>query len=278
MNTPANDMAVRLPHPRLRPFIEEYVGYQMSGFEPGTHAGLPSDRLTMIIALDDPLDVEDGHHPGTRNQFWGMLGGLHSVPATVFHPGRQHGVQLGITPRGAAALFGVPASAMARHTEHLEAVAPAFADELVSRVSAAPTWNARWAILDEIFLRVLDVDRELPVELERAWALLQQTHGRASVGELADAAGWSRRHFTKRFDEHYGLTPKTIARVVRFDRAQRMLRLPTRPSLAAVAAACGYADQAHMTREWAEFAGAPPTTWITDESFSEIPSVQDDHR
>lgn len=266
------EYVTRLPHPRLRPFVEQYAGYLTSGIEPGVHAGLPSGTLTMIIAFDDKLDVEDGHRSGHRDAYWGMIGGLHSAPAVVHHPGRQHGVQLDVTPRGASALFGVSAASIARTTEHLDDVAPSFAAELVDRVSGADSWRTRWAVLDQIFLRVLNLDRELPAELERAWALLAGSQGMATVGDLADRAGWSRRHFTKKFNDHYGLTPKTMSRVLRFERAQRMIRLPTRPSLGSVAAACGYADQAHMTREWVEFAGSAPTTWIQDET---LPSVQD---
>ena len=272
MAEPENDYVSRLPHPRLRPFIESYSGYRMSGFDAGTHAGLPSASLTMIVSFDDQLDVENGHVKGHRDSYWAMIGGLHSRPATVHHLGRQHGMQLALTPRGSAALFGIPARELAQRTEHLEAVAPAFAAELVDRISSAVTWRTRWAILDEIFLRVLSLERELPDELERAWSLLTERHGTATVHELADRAGWSRRHFTKKFSEHYGLSPKMMSRVLRFERAQKMLRLPTRPSLGSIAAACGYADQAHMTRDWVEFAGAAPTLWLADES---IPSVQD---
>ena len=218
----------------------------------------------MIIAFDEQLDVVDGHHY-ERHQFWAMLSGLHSAPAMVHHQGFQHGIQLDVTPRGASALFGVPASALARQLARLDDVAPQFGPELIDRVSTARTWRARWAILDEIFLRVLNLDRELPAELEHAWALLTTTHGSIAVVDLADQIGWSRRHFTKKFNEHYGLTPKTMARILRFERAQRMLRLPTRPSLGSVAALCGYADQAHMTRDWVEFAGSAPARWLASD-------------
>ena len=44
-------------------------------------------------------------------------------------------------------------------------------------------------------------------------------------------------------------------------------------SLATIAADCGYADQAHMAREWRALAGASPTQWLADER---LPFVQDD--
>ncbi len=262
-----NDFASRAAHPRLRPFVDEYQGYRMAGLAPGTHAGLPSQFLTFIVAFDDMLDVSTTPDDADRTNYWGMLAGLHATPATVYHPGRQHGIQLSVTPRGATALFGVPASALAGEVTHLDAVVPRWADELIHRLSAAGSWRTRWAIVDDVLLRELGDESRLAPELEQAWETMRAFHGAVPVSELAREVGWSRRHFSDRFRSAFGLTPKTMARVLRFERAQKLLRLPTAPSLASVAAACGYADQAHMTREWAEFAGSPPTTWLQDESL-----------
>lgn len=271
---PVSEFVSRLPHPRLRPFITEYTGYRIGGVEPGTHAGLPSRSLTLIVAFDDPLDVE---HPSGgaagRDTYWAMLGGLHSTPATVRHPGRQHGVQLRLTPQGVPALFGVRAAAFASDVVHLEDVVGPAARELVDRLSSTPTWPARWAVLDDVFLRMVTKETRRPDQLDHAWSLLIGSNGSIGIQDLAREVGWSRRHLAGTFKRRFGLSPKTLARVVRFEQAQRLLRLPTRPSLASVAAVCGYADQAHMTREWKRIAGTSPTSWLTDEP---IPILQDD--
>jgi AraC-like DNA-binding protein len=56
-----------------------------------------------------------------------------------------------------------------------------------------------------------------------------------------------------------GLPPKLVARIVRFERLTE--RVTTEPAVdwAAVAAACGYFDQAHLAREVRELAGVTPT-------------------
>ena len=58
-----------------------------------------------------------------------------------------------------------------------------------------------------------------------------------------------------------------MSRVLRFERAKGLIQAPTRPSLSGVAAACGYADQAHLTREWSVFAGSSPTRWMRDDTL-----------
>lgn len=254
-----------VPHPRLRPFVEEYSGYRIRGAAPGVHAGLPSKSLTFIVAFDDPVDVEGGFVE--RDRYWAMLAGLHVGPALIRHDGNQCGVQLSITPAGATALFGVPAGVLAHQVVHLDAVVPE-ADELVERLTEARSWHARWAVLDSVLLARLSPDDAMPPELARAWLSLVRGHGAIGIGELAASVGWSRPHLSRRFTAAFGMSPKVMSRVVRFERAQQLLRLPTRPSLASVAAVCGYADQAHMTREFREFAGSPPTAWMADEMIS----------
>ncbi|WP_249715084.1 helix-turn-helix domain-containing protein [Rhizomonospora bruguierae] len=85
------------------------------------------------------------------------------------------------------------------------------------------------------------------------------------MASLAREIGWSTRYLSRRFAE-IGLAPKVAGRVARFDRARRLMvaRGGAYP-LAALAADCGYADQAHLTREFGALAGAPPARWWREE-------------
>ena len=79
---------------------------------------------------------------------------------------------------------------------------------------------------------------------------------------MAREVGWSERHLAARFRTEIGLTPKAAARVIRFDRARRMI-----PGAAApiVAAECGYADQSHLVRDFVAFTGLAPGAWLAAE-------------
>jgi transcriptional regulator GlxA family with amidase domain len=110
-------------------------------------------------------------------------------------------------------------------------------------------------------------------ELRHVWQALVRSGGTAPIGTLAAGVGWSRQHLTRRFGDEFGLGPKLAARVIRFERARRMLQAtPSFVTIAQVAAACGYYDQAHLNRDFAELAGCSPTAWLT----GELPSFQDD--
>ncbi len=105
---------------------------------------------------------------------------------------------------------------------------------------------------------------------------------RISISDLATEVGYSRRHLHHRFTTQYGITPKGAGRLVRFQESVGLLRgserrrrgdgLDHRPSLGDVAVRAGFYDQAHMTREWNDLAGCPPSVWLADE---ELPFVQD---
>jgi AraC-like DNA-binding protein len=260
----------RLPAPALRPFIAWYAGYREVGSRPGQHRGLPSPYLTLIFTLDEPLRLAvhvDPRVPASEHDT--LLGGLHTAPALVTHPGRQSGVQLALSPLGARALLGLPAGQLAGLDIEAADVLGALAYEVKERMRAAPNWRERFAILDGLLLRHGRWDRTVPPEVVQAWRRVLDTGGILPVSGLAHEVGWSSRHLATRFRAEIGLTPKAAARVVRFDRTRRLLQRSVatgrRPALADAAATCGYFDQAHLAREFGALAGCSPSRWLAEE-------------
>ncbi|WP_040338849.1 helix-turn-helix domain-containing protein [Candidatus Blastococcus massiliensis] len=258
------------PHPALRPFVAAAVGYDHEGLPPGEHLGLPSPWLTLILTLDEPLVMAAHPDPGqSPGRFDALVGGLHTRPARIAHPGRQAGIQLSLTPAGARALLGVPAGALASVDLHLDELLGRAADEVLGRVRAAEGWAERFAVLDAVLLRRLRPADEIPDGVAEAWRLTTTSHGRLRVAEVARRVGWSPRYLEQRFRAETGLGPKEAARIARFDVARRALAgrvAAGHPAdLAGLAAAGGFADQAHLTREWRAFSGLPPTRWLAAE-------------
>jgi AraC-like DNA-binding protein len=84
----------------------------------------------------------------------------------------------------------------------------------------------------------------------------------ARTGDVASALSLSSRQLRRRWQAAIGYGPKTFQQVVRFRRFVSRLDAVSSPGaldLATVAFETGYADQAHLTRECARFAGVPPT-------------------
>jgi AraC-like DNA-binding protein len=93
--------------------------------------------------------------------------------------------------------------------------------------------------------------------MTRAAALLRDPAARAE--EVARDVGLSVRQLRRRCHAAAGYGPKTLQRVLRFQRFVRMVDAPEGPpDLALAATAAGYADQAHLTRECGELSGLTP--------------------
>ena len=272
---PVSESVAGLPAAGLRPFIAGYSGYRQAGMEPARHAGLPSPYLTLIFTLDEPLTIAAHPDPRQPGGSYGTLaGGLHTRPALITHDGYQSGIQVALSPVGARAVLGVQAGDLAHVDVEGDEVCGALATEVQQRIQAAATWAERFDVLDEVLLGRLrryrlDGGQDVSGEVGFAWHRLLTTRGAIAVSALADETGWSSRHLRSRFAAEIGLTPKAAARVVRFDRARRLLQRRAaagRPlDLAALAAHCGYYDQAHLDAEFKVLAGAPPTTWLASE-------------
>ncbi len=267
-----SDGAIGRPAPALRPYVERYAGYRMEGYGPGIHRGLPSHTLTLGVSMADPVDMARMPDPTQAPAaMMTLLGGLHASAVTIRHDGSQYGVHLNLTPLGSRAFFGLPASELASTVVDLRDVLGREAASLPERLRELSTWELRFAALDDLLARRVREPAGPRAEVSWAWTRLLATAGEGAVADLAAEVGWSRRHLGELFRRELGLAPKLAARVLRFERACRMLQRDPRPSIADVAAICGYFDQAHLTRDWNDLCGCTPTVWMAEE----LPSVQD---
>lgn len=128
-------------------------------------------------------------------------------------------------------------------------------------------WPWAWSLIGDRPLAALrgrwrPYDGPGPDEIEARLAGAQDLAaiGRAilaagSVGEMCLGTGMSPRALQRWFARHVGLPPRHYLRLLRFQKAFE--RVPDQPSLADHAAAQGYADQAHMAREFRDLAGVP---------------------
>lgn len=253
-------METGTPHPALNGLIGAYQGYDHVLDPAAVHFGLPSPGATLVVEFDAPLDIA-WLSKRERTLLHCSVSGLHTSAVVVHTHGRQYGVHVNISPAGFRRLLGLPIATLTETTADLGDVLPGRG--LHERLAALDDWPARYRLLDEVFLHALDRGRAMvPADLRAVQTLVGRARGGIGVSELAGHVGYSRRRLLARFRSEFGVGVKEYSRIVRFTYAHRMA-LTGRP-LAQVAHLAGFADQAHLSREWRVFAGRTPRATLAE--------------
>ena len=245
------EVARREPPEALRPLLHH--GPEGGAQTRGSASELrevPFPGLPLILNLGPPWQVD-----GER-RLDSFTAGMGTRPSTVRGEATWACVELRLTPQGAHRLFGIAMHELANEAVELGLLVPE-GRELESRLRETPAWPERFDLVDAFLLRRLAASRPADPAVAWSWHHLYESRGTTAIATLATELGWSHRKLIARFRDEIGLAPKAVARVMRFDRATTALRNPE-PSLAQVAFECGYADQAHLNREFRELAGVSP--------------------
>ena len=239
-----------LPHAALGGGVRRYYGFEETTAGPVRRREGPGSDVVVVLSFGHEWRIDEARHTS-------FVGGLHDRQVETEHGGRAHGIQIDLAPPTAHALFRVPLHTLAHRTVAVEDVLGREGEVLVERVAEASTWSERFAVLDAALgSRLAGV---APPDAGVVWAYgrLRATHGRARIGALARELGWSRARLAARFREQVGVAPKTVARMLRFERAAALAEHRDR-SWAEIAAVCGYYDQSHLVNEFRAIAGRTP--------------------
>lgn len=250
----------RPPRAALRPFVD--LLWSSDGSAP-TAAGrrelvLPTGALHLVVRLSDsPLRVfRDLDDPFGFTVATAVIGGARAAPYVkdIARPVPTVGALL--RPGAAGLLLGAPAGAFSgAHWALADVWGAAAVDRLRSRLAETVSPTRRLDLFEGALLDRLAGVRRIDPRILHALTRLRQA---TPVAAVAADCGASHRHFTALFREAVGLAPRAWCRVQRFGRA--LDRLTAEPGIgwAELAAAEGYADQPHFTREFRALAGVTP--------------------
>ncbi len=253
-------LTMRRPVGTAARFVERIVGYEERG------VGLPGSIETatlivpLVISFGEAFSIGLGRRAAPSERYGSFTSGLFAGPVHIASSGRAACIQIDFTIPGACRFFRLPLSELAGRMVALEDLDDAGLALLRRRLGDAGNWQTRLDLAERFVAERLVECDETDTIVERVCRAVGATGGRVRVTRMAESLGLSRRHLTDRFVATVGLGPKTVARMARFQSALAMAGNNT--EWADVAAACGYADQAHLTREFAEFAGTTPARWL----------------
>jgi AraC-like DNA-binding protein len=183
--------------------------------------------------------------------------GLHERQVTTEHDGWSEGLQVSLAPPVARAILGLPLETLAQRVVPLE-------DVLRTPELGGRSWQERFHAVDALLRRRFADSRPPAREVLWAWRRLSATHGRIPIGALVSELGWSRKRIAARFRDSIGVTPKTYARLLRFERARSLAAAEAKPEWGRIAFECGYYDQSHLVHEFRAISGRTPETFFQD--------------
>jgi AraC-like DNA-binding protein len=152
--------------------------------------------------------------------------------------------------------LGIPGDRITDLVLPLDSLWGARAKRLLDQLTSAATTKECTGIFEASLPAEQDAN---PVRRAISW--MEQRHGCVRTDEVAGHAGLSERQFRRACLEQAGLTPKLLARVLRFRHALSLVPLHA-GTFARLALDCGYYDQAHFINEFHDFAGRAPGEFV----------------
>jgi AraC-like DNA-binding protein len=234
------------PAPELRPLVASYWIFRVEGaLPPGFEHSVPPDgAVSMFFTLQGGFTMVVG--PRTEPQRPPVRAG------DVFY-----GVRF--WPGAARAGLLSDLSRLRNEVAPLEQVLPGrWSAEFRAALADGPGDEEAVRRLDRVWAplapRAADLD---PVVMRTVFAVIQ-SQGQTTVARLAADAGVSERHLRRRFTRDVGLSPKEFARVRRLRSSIVEALGSAERCWVELAAAGGYADQAHLVKEYKRLSGLAP--------------------
>lgn len=223
-----------------------------SGIKPDAPA-LPDGCPELVLNFGDPCRAIGPSGRLSSQPPYALVGQI-TRPFLVSPTGSLDLIGVRFTPTGAARLHQ-PMSVLT--DTWMDASRLPHARELLSAVAGARDGGDRLTVVRAALSKLPETGLPVDARVERAVAHIERTHGSAPIEEVAASSATTPRHLQRLFKRYVGITPKLLARMRRFQRVFAAWREEP-DSWAAVAIGCGYSDQAHLIRDFAELGGAPP--------------------
>ena len=209
----------------------------------------PDGRIELVVHLGDRprLRGDAGVQPRA------MIVGQMLTATRLECDGRMHAIGVRFTSNGARAWLRLPLRQITSRIEDAHGVCGSAASCVRRAIEQGRGTDERLTAAEHAVRRALRPEDGAARAIAHAVRIVERHAGTVSIDALARACGLGPRQLERRFLDEVGVSPKAFARIVRFQQALRALRAGTPP--ADVAAACGYADQPHLAREFRRFAG-----------------------
>ena len=247
------------PSPALERYIECFWSISSKGMPAPADAGtiMPDGAVELVLNFGEIVERRQNDRPNATRLKHMVVGQMDHC-ARVDYKGAVDLLGVRFHPAGAFPFFNVPANEYSGQILRLDDLTRHLEGQIQNRIDPGWSMQARMAELQNILIDSLREKPQRDHTVELAVRIIQRAQGQISISALLSEIGVSKRHLERKFQQSVGLSPKLLGRILRFRHAWEKIDDPGPRDWAGLALSLGYYDQAHLIRDFNQFAGGPP--------------------
>ena len=252
----------RRPHPPLNNFVECFWTLESDAPSTQPERILPDGCVELILNFGAQFSQHDDGR--LKLQPRSFLVGQMTGPILISPTGPVQLLGIRFHPGGTLPYLRVPLHEITDEVVGLGGLSNKLERELLQVTSIESSLEKKTAAVENFLIaQLLKGDQDF--RLMRLAARIVKTGGLVSVDRLASDAGVSSRQLERRFLREVGLGPKLLGRIIRFQQVFRAVE-QSNSAWAGIAIECGYYDQAHLIRDFNQFARQTPAVLFSNQS------------
>ncbi len=257
------------PSAILQPYVDTYW---LLSFEGGAGEYSPDQYCIPIGMAEIVITIDDGEYDIQANGQWFplpdmLMCGVYNDKVVWRATGTTRKFGIRLKPETLHMLFKAPSSVLYTDFTDFENIVGNNAKRFVEQLAEAPDVATLISRTDAFMQLQLNKHKQEHNYLIEAVKLIRSSKGSISVDAICKSVYVSPRQLQRSFHKEMGLSPKAYQRLIRFRNVYRDMRnLQTAGGWAGLSYDLGYADQAHLIREFKEFTGFMPTELLSNKS------------
>lgn len=217
----------------------------------------PIGCMQLVFHKGTPLFVSTSGY----SQSYATISGQTNYPSYVKSSGNLKMIVTVLKPYAAGCLLRLPCHLLHNREVAAEDLGDTSLNELSKRILEIESDEDCINLIEMWLLhRISDLSCDLNTNRVRGAVREINRNPFVSVSKLAEATNLSRKQFNRIFSDVLGMNPKEFYRIVRFQRALKMMqnKAETVEHYSDIAYACGFPDQSYMIKEFKTFTGLTP--------------------
>ncbi len=226
---------------------------------------LPDGCLELLFNLSDPFFRI---YPDNTSEIM-PLNCIHGQIKNYIHiqpSGKTNILGARFFPTGLSPFIQLPLSLLNGSATSLENIFGSRIKSLEEQLITETDTIRQINLIENFLVKKLLAGSPIDYTVERCIHLIVKARGQVFIPGLSKKINISERHLERKFASLVGLSPKSFQRVVRFQQVLTAMRQENHDKLSSIAFEHGYYDQAHFSKDFREFTGVNPRTYLAFEN------------